>query len=262
MLLIREKLLNANDRPAGSFTVPKSIKNPLFEETSERAIRAAHRRKWTLVGTVIAALTVIVAAMSYARIDSNSERKLVSEYLAIDATYTAELEKFQTELQAAGANATPDMAPDHSGSTQKFADFAKKHPTDPLAWQAALKAATSNIEAKKYDEAAALLEPLAARTLQNDIIQTRVRRTLAGIYAQKGNFDKALAELNLVEKLANNPVPGETRLLKAQILYQAGKKEDAGKLLRELQQSGSVEGDFMGRSVSTEAGFWLGYWQL
>ena len=262
MLLIREKLLNANDRPAGSVIVPRSTKNPLFEETSERAIRAAHRRKWTLVGTVIAGISLVVAVMFYAQIDSKSERKIVTEYLAIDATYSAELEKFQAEMQAAGAKATPDMAPDHSGSSQKFAEFAKKYPADPLAWQAALKAATSNIEAKKFDDAAGLLEPLAARTLQNDIIQTRVRRTLAGIYAQKGNYDKALSELNLIEKLANNPVPGETRLFKAQVLFQAGKKEEAGKLLRELQQGGSSEGDFRGRSVSTEAGLWLGYWQL
>jgi predicted negative regulator of RcsB-dependent stress response len=251
-----------SDKSSATFVVPKSTRNPLFEETSDRAIRTAHRRKWTLVAAVGLCLGVAVGFYVYHRTQQAAARSLTVNYLAIDALFNDEQTKFQETLKAAGDGADFTTQPDHSGSAQKFAEFARANPDDPLAWQAALRASSLFIEAKKPKDAQELLELVSRKTLRNNVAQARLRRTLAGIHADSGNFDKALAELDFAIKLPDNPVLDETKLLRAQVLYLSGKKEEAGTALRELAAAPAVSNDVSGKSVSTEASLWLGFWGL
>ncbi|MFZ9521389.1 MAG: YfgM family protein [Silvanigrellaceae bacterium] len=238
-----------------------TVKRPIFEETSERAIKAAHRRKWTMIATV--ALVVLIGAglLGFSWYKGRQERALTQAYLEIDAIYQNENQAFEEKLKTDPKLNTPDARPDHAGSTQKFEEFAKTYSKAPIGWQAALRASNNYIEQQKYAEAQALLEPLLIKTLKHVVFQVRVRKTLAGILAEQGQMDKALEELNFLEKLAENPIVADVKLMRAQILFKKGQKEDAANLLRELAADKSpAEGS--ARSIASEAALWLGYWGL
>jgi hypothetical protein len=55
----------------------------------------------------------------------------------------------------------------------------------------------------------------------------------------------------------------EVRLMRAQLLYKNGQKEQAAQLLKELAaDTKAAVGEGSARSVATEAALWLGYWGL
>lgn len=227
------------------------------------AIKLAHRRKWTTLGSVLALICTGLGFVIYSKISESRARTLTVKYTEIESAYTNEILTFQEDMKLKGSKAEPDAQPNHSASTQKFAAFAKQNWNEPLGWQAAIRASTSLIEQKNNSEAIALLEPLVRKTLKNNFIQARVRRTLAGLYAESGEFDKSLAELNFIEKLPDVPSQNETKLFKARILYMSGKKDDAAKLLKELAGSSATdESDLSGKPASVEAALWIGYWGL
>lgn len=241
----------------GSF----SLKGAVFEESSARAIKLAHRRKWTALGTIFALILIGVGALIYHNVTTNRERDLVREFLAIEGEFTAESERFQQKVQSAGA-AAADLTPEYGPIADKFAAFGKEHVNKAVGWQASIRAANIYLSNKKIDEARQLLEPLVKRTLSYNLMQIKIRRALAGIYAEQKNFDKALAELDYLEKLPDNPSLNEIKLFKAQVLYMADKKEEAAKRLRELSDNALAGFDPSARSTASEAAMWLGYWGL
>jgi len=240
-----------------------TMQRPIFEETSAKAIQAAHRRKWTLVGFVAVVLAIGTGLFVYSWQKSKAERLLVQSYLEIDALYVAENQAFEEKLKADPQLNTPDARPDHAPSTKKFEEFARANVKSPLGWQAALRASSELIEQQKYAEAQALLEPLLIRTLKHVVVQVRIRKTLAGLMAEQGQFDPALEQLSFLEKLPDNPMVPEVRLMRAQLLYKKGQKDQAAQLLKELAaDSTAAVGEGSARSVATEAALWLGYWGL
>lgn len=237
-------------------------KRPIFEETSERAIRAAHRRKWTMIGTVTLVVLIGAGLLTYSWQKSRTERTLTQSFLEIEAVYQAEIQSFEDKLRADPKLNTPDARPDHSGSSKKFEEFAKANANKPIGWQSALRAANTYIEQQKFAEAQALLEPLLIKTLKHIVFQVRVRKTLAGLMAEQGQLDPALEQLNFLEKLPENPLLAEVRLMQAQLLYKKGQKEEAGKILRDLAANNSAAAEGSARSVASEASLWLGFWGL
>jgi predicted negative regulator of RcsB-dependent stress response len=237
-------------------------KRPIFEETSERAIRAAHRRKWTVVGTVVLVVAIGAGLLTYSWSKSRAERALAQAFIDIEALQQNENKSFEEKLRADPKLNTPDARPDHSESAKKFEEFAKANPNVALGWNAALRAANTFIEQQKYAEAQALLEPLLIKTLKHVVFQVRVRKTLAGLLAEQGKLDPALEQLSVLEKLPDNPLIAETRLMQAQLLYKKGDKEQAGKILRELAANNSAAAEGTARSVASEASLWLGFWGL
>ena len=254
------------DKTSATLVIPKSARNPLFDETSERAIRKAHQRKWTTLGSFGLILAIGVAAFLLQQNRKSSERTLTNEYLMADALFTSEQEKHQEALKAEGDKADFTKTADHSASGEKFAAFAKAYPNSGLGTQAALRAANIFIEAKKTDEAIDLIQIAINKTLKNNIAQAKLRKTLAGLYAEKKDYAKALAELDFAIKLPDNPVLNETKLQKAQVLYLNGKKEETATLLKELAALGggfSLPGVTDNEEgVANEAALWLGYWGL
>jgi predicted negative regulator of RcsB-dependent stress response len=242
---------------------PTAARRPIFEETSGKAIQAAHRRKWTLVATVGLVVGLIVGLLVYSNRMTAAEDVLVQQYLEIDAKFIAENQAFEERMRANPADYTPTARPDNTESTKGFTEFAKANVKSALGWHAALRASAALIEKQQFAEAQALLDPLLIRTLKHVVFQVRVRKTLAGLLAEQGKFDEAIEQLNFLEKYADNPMVSEVRLTRAQYLYKKGDKEAAAQLLRELvADSAAAVGEGSARSVATEASLWLGYWGL
>lgn len=242
---------------------PAPARRPIFEETSGKAIKEAHRRKWTLFATVAMVVGVIVGLLVYSNKQKAAEDALVQQYLAIDAQYYSENQAFEEKMRANPSEFSPLARPDHTVSTQGFVDFAKANLKSSLGWHSALRASAELIEKQRFAEAQALLDPLLIRTLKHVVFQVRVRKTLAGLLAEQGKYDEAIEHLNFLEKYADNPLVAEVRLTRAQYLYKKGDKDGAAQLLKELAADSSAAiGEGSARSVATEASLWLGYWGL
>lgn len=242
---------------------PAATRRPVFEETSGKAIQAAHRRKWTLVATVGLIVGAMVALLVYSNRKTAAEDALVQRYLELDAKFFSENQAFEEKLRANPSAFSPTARPDHTESTQGFVAYAKENVKIPLGWHAALRAAAELIEKQQYAEAQTLLDPLLIRTLKHVVFQVRVRKTLAGLLAEQGKFDEAIEHLNFLEKYADNPLVPEVRLTRAQYLYKKGDQAGAAQLLKELaNDSAAAVGEGSARSVATEAALWLGYWGL
>lgn len=242
---------------------PSGTRRAVFEETSGQAIQAAHRRKWTLVVTVALVVGAMVGLLVYSNKQTTAQEELVQSYLEIDAQFFAENQAFEEKMRANPADFSPTARPDHSKSSELFAEYAKRNVKLPLGWHAALRAAGDFIERQKYAEAQSLLDPLLIQTLKHAVFQVRVRKTLAGLLAEQGQYDAAIEHLNFLEKYTDNPLVPETRLTRAQYLYKKGDKEAAANLLRELANDATAAvGEGSARSVATEAALWLGYWGL
>lgn len=240
----------------------KTSKDAIYEESAGRAIRLANRRKWTAIGALVILALVIIGGFAFNRTRTSAEKDVVKSYLSIDAEFMAEAQKFQEKVQAAKPEEIENMTPDFSASAEKFAAFAKENEAHPLGWQASFKAANIFLEAKKVDDALSVLEPLVKRTMGNALLQLKIRRALAGIYAEKKEYEKALAELDFIEKLPDNPAINEIKLFKAQVLYLSGNKEEAAKKLKELSDNALLAFDPSAKAISSEASMWLGYWGL
>lgn len=249
-----EKFLLSSDAP--SMQAPSRM--GAMESTSQVAIQNAKRRRvttWLAISTVLA---IAVGIAVYSNRQKATERKISASYLAIEQVKSSELEKFQEAMKKEGAS--PDLLPDHTESTQKFKEFALKNMTAALGWQAAFQAASEYLAKRQPDQAKELLEPLVKQTLDNNMLQAKIRRTLVGIYTDEGKFDLALKELDFIEKLPDTPMLQDLKLLRGKVLYLSGNKAEATKILKELSLAGSA--DPTTSTTATEASMWLGYWGL
>ncbi len=240
----------------------ESVAGVVYDETALRAIRAAHRRKWTTIAAVVAVVAMGVGVFAYSHYSKSRDDALVSGYLQVDKMFSTEQESFISAMQKPGADPAKIGKPDHMASAKKFEEFARANSFQPLAWVAGLRAASEYIEKGQSDSAISLLELVASRTMKHPLIQVRARRTLAGLYADKSDFAKALSELEIVEKIPDNPVLSECRLFKAKVFYLSGNKEAAAKLLKELSNSPDLSPSGDRSSVANEAALWLGHWGL
>ena len=236
--------------------------NPLARDRSQDAIRAAYRRKWTLIGTLVVLTGVGIAVLVAHLSRLSAERELTRSYLVALGAYDDEIEAYQKQLQGLdNLEKAKDLRPDHSKSTPLFKDFATKFAGHPLAWQADLRLAQEDMKDKNYDAAIGRLEPMLSKTRAFGVMQTKIRETLAGLYAEKGDYTRALSELSIVEKIAENPSPEGTLLRKAQYTYLSGDKVAAGQQLASLA-SGRVGEQVIGEEVAVEASNWMDIWDL
>lgn len=265
--MIRRNASQLNNYGSGSSGTPLSSPprgggSARFEATSGRAIQLAQRRKWTLVGTLTAVLLGAAGFFAWHQVRESRDRSFSNEFLAVEQQYQQELESFQSKVDALPKEKQADAGePDHSASAKRFEELAKKAPNHPLGWQAALRAAAALVEQGKGAEAAYLLELVLPGTRKSVLVQTRVRRTLANIYADLKEYDKAIGELSFIEKLPDAPGVEEAKLFRAQVLYLAGRKDEAKQLLVQLSQGGEL-GPLAERSIASEAALWLNYWGL
>ncbi len=233
-----------------------------FDDTAMNAIRAAHRRQWTTIATLVGLFLVGVGVYAYSQWSKGREDGIVNDYMQADRLFQAENETFMRAMQMPGSDLAKLGRPEHAASAEKFESFALRFPKHPLAWVANFRAASEFVESGRTDKATVLLESILPLTMNNVLIQVRVRRTLAGLYADKGAYPKAMAELDILEKMPENPALSENKLFKAKVAFLAGDKEKAGKILRELAASPEMSLGGDRSSVANEAALWLGHWGL
>lgn len=235
---------------------------PLARDHSEQAIRSAFRRKWTFWGLAIGILIAAAGVFALNEYQTSKERTLTTEYLKAQSAFESELEAFSKSLEnSENLENISDLKPDHSRSTPLFRDFAEKHPHHPLGWQAALRVAQQAMKEGNHEEVKALLQPIVGKTRRFPIMQVKIRRALAGVYAELGEYGAALDELKIVEQVNENPAKDQVLLFKAQLLYLSGDKEAARELLESLS-TGLLGLQTVSQDVSTDAGLWLDYWKL
>lgn len=261
--LLRNIELDSDPTKSGIINPKRSSENTLFEETSYRAIKVAQRRKWTLVGLVSSIAVVGVGFLVYNQAINSKETKLSAEYSAIEEIYNQENSAFQKKVQAEKATLPKDASPDYTRSMDSFFQFAKANPSEPIGWQAAIRAATYYISIGQNNKAKEILEPVVENAGRAPLIQVRVRTALAGIYASEQNEQRAIEELKVVEEIPQNPLPNQARLLRAQILFLSGNKEEAQKILNQIISSPSevASSDFssQGSQIQQQAKIWLNY---
>jgi len=223
----------------------------LFDSNASQAIKAAHRRKWTLISFVIVLLIVIVSLVVYHEITTSQENIVANQYSEIDNIFNQENLAFQQKVQEqkntsttqAGNSRSPQIEPDYSESMPKFRDYALKYPANPYGWQAAIRSSTYFITNNKLDYAQKGLEAVLPYTFKSDFTQIKIRTALAGIYANQNKSSKAIEQLTIVENLPHNPIPNQSRFLKAQIFVAAGNKNEAKKVLNQIIST-PTESDF------------------
>lgn len=229
----------------------KSAKNGLFEETSYEAIQAAHRKKWTLIGTFVLILGIIVALIVKDRVSVNTHEKIANEYAGIDLLYQQETARFQQKAKE--TSQAKNSEPDYSQSMVLFSKFALKNKDNPYGWQAAIRSSTYFIAKNKNNEAREVLEAILPSAQDIPFIQFKARMALAGIYASEKNTPNALGELDKIESLPNGLMQNQARLLKAQILFTSGNKKEAQKILNQIiSQSPSPKNNLPGDSSAQE----------
>lgn len=224
--------------------------NKLFDNNALKAIQAAQRRKWTFIGLICGIIVVIIAAVIYHEIHAAQENKIAAEYTTIDEIYNQENLAYQQTIQAKKADKTQQgnqseskTEPDYEKSMATMKDFALKYPESPYGWQAAIRSSTYFITKNKPEDALKELETVLPYTSRQDLVQIKIRTSLAGIYASQNNTAKAIEQLNIVENLPHNPLPNQSRFLKAQILIAAGNKEEAKRVLNQIISS-PTQNDF------------------
>lgn len=236
-----------------------------FDRGTTRALQEVRRKRITLLTTVSVIILLLGGYFAYHTRETRKEKELVAQYSAIEQEYQQQTRNFFEQMQKLPQNLAFSITPNYDVVADKFAAFAKKYPKHPYGQLAAIKAASVYSEKTKTKEALELLEPLAKANLSNTPFQLKVRQSLAGLYAQDKNYEKAIKELEYCEKLKDNPIVDEIRLTRAQYLYLAGKTKEAGELLADLSKStaGGSQNPFGGdSSVGQKAREWKNYWGL
>ncbi len=216
------------------------VNHKLFEDNALKAIKSAHRRKWTLIGLVFVVVLGLITVVIFHEINVSRENVIANKYAEIEEIYNQENAAYQQKMQQKkGVESLETEVPDYSVSMARFQNFALKYPKNPYAWQAAIRSSTYFIMNNKIIEAQKELEAVLPYTSKYDLIQIKIRTTLAGMYATQNNTSKALEQLAIVEKLPHNPMPNQSRLLSAQILVSVGNLTDAKKMLNQIISSQS-----------------------
>lgn len=233
MLRSHKYLTNSHDIPKSNIINSKN-NNSLFEETSYRAIKVAKRRKWTLILFISIIVLICIGLLISNQMKNSKTQKLSQEYSSIEEIYNKEILDFKKKLDAKTENKNIQSNPDFTKSMELFSNFSKKYPSEPIAWQAAIRAGTYYIAQDLNEKAKEVLEPVIENATGEALIQISVRTSLAGIYVSEKNDQKALEELKVVEEIPQNPIPNQARFLRAQILTLSGNKTEAIKILNQI----------------------------
>ncbi len=208
------------------------MSHKLLDETSAKAFRAAKLRYLFIIGTIVFITLVCVGVFVYQNKQKKHLTTLAKEYAQIEALYYQENQLAQTSPSKSPQS--NDEAVNHEKSMTKFREFALKHPKDSYGWQAAIRASNYAINSGNIQVAKELFETIIPNSYNFPLIQIKFGTALAEIYSTEKQYAKAIERLEYIETISSNPVLEQTKLLHAQILYQAGKKQEAIEILKYL----------------------------
>ncbi len=134
-----------------------------------------------------------------------------------------------------------ELKPDHAASSEQYKTFYVANPKNAEGWVAGLKYASFAAEQNKLEDAQKILEDLTKNAQGHAILQTQGLLLLISILEDRGEFDKALEQVNVLEKTASADLKPRVLLSKAQIYYFkkdfANTKETASKLLADYDNT-------------------------
>jgi predicted negative regulator of RcsB-dependent stress response len=156
-----------------------------------------------------------------------------------DPKIAQEEEKLRKELAAVRA--------DHSESLGKYIEFGKKYADVPEGWLAGMMAAQILADEGKTTEARQVLEGVLTKSGDQPFYQTQGRLFLVALLEEAGEWDKALAELDgldkALEKSGESDLKATALLARGRIQLLKDAKEEAKKTFAQLleKHSGSPE---------------------
>lgn len=116
---------------------------------------------------------------------------------------------------------------DHTESTAKFQEFYKKFDSSAEGWMAALTASRLLVDNGKAPEAVPLLTSVLDKSKSNTFYQVQTRLALISVLEDQSEFDKALAEVDSLDKLADKEMKPRILLAKGRIQLLKNQKDAA-----------------------------------
>lgn len=138
---------------------------------------------------------------------------------AMDPAQTAQ--KAVLEKQVAAIKA------DHTESSRQFQEYFKKYEKTPEGWVAGMTAAKIMLDGQKTAEATPLVEAVVANSKDVPFYQTQARLTLAGLHEEAGAYDKALVELDALDKIVSEELKPKVLLARGRIQLLKDQKAEA-----------------------------------
>lgn len=123
---------------------------------------------------------------------------------------------------------------DHAASRAQYQEFFKKYETTPEGWLAGMTAARLLIEEEKLAEAQPIIETVREQSAKVPFYQIQARFALLGLFEESGDFDKALAETDALEKLVDKDMQPKVLLARGRLQMLKNAKEDANKTFSAL----------------------------
>lgn len=155
---------------------------------------------------------------------------------------TPEIKAIDAEIKA--------LKPDHKASSEKFKAFYEQYKDKPEGWVAGLRYAGFIAEEKRWDEAIAILDPIVKASKTLSIVQLQSAFLLVSLLQDKGEFDKALATIEVIGKSAGPQMKPSYYLSKAQTEFLkkdfAAAKASLDKLMAEHENTPEAD---RGRSL-------------
>jgi predicted negative regulator of RcsB-dependent stress response len=243
----------------------KSLKQPDQFQVKAMALMDFLLKNTKVMAGIVAVAALVVGGVYAARVFSNKARDGRLEELGkVQVVYEAEQKKAQTareaiqkQIEAVEAKAKPAAAvkpgepaappsdpkvqaeiddltkkaeavkADHTESAQKFAEFFKKNDSNAEGWMAGLQAARLDVDLGKPAEAQPLLEQVLDKSKGNQFYQVQARLALISVLEDAGNYDKALAEVDTLDKLVDKEMKPRVLLAKGRIQMLKNQKTEA-----------------------------------
>lgn len=188
-------------------------------EVQYDAERIAVDKKKEVLRKEIEGMETVAQKAAVAKIDPKADPKVPTPKAELSAADKARKEEIEKQIAAIKA--------DHSGSLEGYKKFFDAHSTDAEGWNSALRAASILVETDKHAEAVAIVERVAGASTKDTFYQTQSRLFLAGLFEEKGEFDRALSEVNALEPLATEDLKPALLLAKGRLQYFKNSRDDA-----------------------------------
>lgn len=116
----------------------------------------------------------------------------------------------------------------------RYNDFFQQHPQSAEGWAAGMNAVGIAIQAKRYDDAKAILEKILLHSTDQQFHQTQGRILYVKVLEDSGNFDQALGEIDKAYAIVSDEHRPSLLLIKARILLAQDQLEQATKAYEKI----------------------------
>ncbi len=218
---------------------PFSAKGPQFEEHVTQAIRRAKRRRLYFILLLSLIIAAVVGFFVLDNVKNSKEKKIAGEYASLMDVFRQEESAAENSKQPVtmdSKSVLPQSSDLHSKSREQMKAFVMSHLNHPLAWHVAIVYAGDLVKINKSQEAIEPLEKILPFIKKNDVLETKTRLILAGIFMNLNRYPDALSQLDSSILLPGNPDKELSMLLKARVFVFQGKPKESAEVLQRIIQ--------------------------